>query len=50
MSTLARTFLKNGLVLAAILLLPGALIGAPLLWWLGRRRKTPPRATWKTCS
>ena len=50
MSTLLRTFLKSGLVLAAIVLLPGALIGAPLLWWLGHRRKAPPQPTWKTCS
>jgi len=50
MSTLLRTFLKGGLYLAAIVLLPGALIGAPLLWWLGRRRKTPPQPTWKACS
>ena len=50
MSTLLRTFLKGGLYLAAIVLLPGALIGAPLLWWLGHRRKTQPQSTWKTCS
>jgi hypothetical protein len=37
MSTWLRTFLKSGLYLAAILLLPGALIGAPILWWLGHR-------------
>jgi len=37
-------------VLAAILLLPGALIGAPILWWLGHRRKTQPQPTWKACS
>lgn len=43
MSTLSRTFLKSGLYLAAILLLPGGLIGAPLLWWLGRRRRTSPQ-------
>jgi len=47
MSTLSRTFLKSGLYLAAILLLPGALIGAPILWWLGHRRKTAHRPTWK---
>ena len=35
--TTFRFSLKNGLYLAAILLLPGALIGAPLLWWLGHR-------------
>jgi len=46
----SRTLLKSGLFLAAILLLPGALIGAPLLWWLGHRRKTPPQPTWKGCS
>ena len=44
--TTFRFFLKNGLYLAAILLLPGALIGAPLLWWLGHRNaksiKPPP--------
>ncbi|TMG73225.1 MAG: hypothetical protein E6H80_10225 [Betaproteobacteria bacterium] len=40
MSALSRTFLKSGLYLAAILLVPGALIGAPLLWWLGHQRKT----------
>jgi hypothetical protein len=34
-----RPFLKSGLYLAAILLVPGALIGAPILWWLGHRRK-----------
>ena len=50
MSSLLRTFLKGGLVLAAIVLLPGALIGAPLLWWLNHRRKTQPQPTWKTCS
>ncbi len=50
MITLARTFLKSGLVLAAIVLLPGALIGAPLLWWLGHRRKAPRQPTWKACS
>jgi len=50
MSTLLRTFLKSGLVLAAIILLPGALIGAPILWWLGHRRKTQPQPTWKACS
>ena len=50
MSALLRTFLKGGLVLAAIVLLPGALIGAPLLWWIGRRRKATPQPTWKTCS
>ena len=49
-STLLRTLLKGALVLAAIVLLPGALIGAPLLWWLGHRRKAPPQPTWKTCS
>jgi hypothetical protein len=42
MSTLSRTFLKSGLYLAAILLVPGALIGAPLLWWLGHQRKKNP--------
>jgi len=47
MSTWLRNFLKGGLYLAAILLLPGALIGAPILWWLGHRRKTPPQPTWK---
>jgi hypothetical protein len=50
MSTLSRTFLKSGLYLAAILLLPGALIGAPILWWLGHRRKTAHQPTWKACS
>jgi hypothetical protein len=49
-SALLRTFLKSGLILAAIVLLPGALIGAPLLWWLGHRRKAPPQPTWKECS
>jgi len=33
-----RLLLKGALYLAAILLLPGALIGAPLLWWLERRK------------
>ena len=37
MTTLTQHLLKSGLYLAAILLLPGALIGAPLLWWLGHR-------------
>ncbi len=37
MTTLFRHFLKSGLYLAAIVLLPGALIGAPLLWWLDHR-------------
>ena len=50
MSTLLRTFLKSGLYLAAILLLPGALMVAPLLWWLGHRRKTQSQPTWKACS
>ena len=50
MSTLLRTPLKIGLLLAAILLLPGALIGAPLLWWLGNRRKKTPQTTWGECS
>jgi len=45
-----RTLLKGGLVLAAIVLLPGALIGAPLLWWLGNRRKKSAQPTWKACS
>jgi len=45
-----RTLLKGGLVLAAILVLPGALIGAPLLWWLGNRRKKSPQPMWKECS
>jgi len=45
-----RTLLKGGLVLAAILVLPGALIGAPLLWWLGNRRKKSPQPMWKACS
>ncbi len=35
--TPSRLFLKNGLYLAAVLLLPGALIGVPILWWLGHR-------------
>src|SRR6266480_3954775 len=48
-STLLRTFLKGVLYLAAILLLPGALIGAPLLWWLGNRAKKSPQPTWKAC-
>ena len=39
MTTYLRRFLKNGLYLAAILLVPGALIGAPILWWIGHRRK-----------
>ena len=50
MSTLWRTFLKSGLYLAAILLVPGALIGAPLLWWLGHHRKKTPQPTLKACS
>jgi len=45
-----RTFLKNGLYIAALLLVPGALIGAPILWWLGHRRKASPQSAWKTCS
>jgi Na+/glutamate symporter len=44
MSTWLRTILKSGLYLAAILLVPGALIGVPLLWWLGQRRRTSPQA------
>jgi len=45
MTTLTQHFLKIGLYLAAILLLPGALIGAPLLWWLRHRdaRRTSQR-------
>jgi hypothetical protein len=50
MSTWLRTFLKAGLYLAAILLVPGALIGAPILWWLGHRGKARPQPTWKACS
>jgi hypothetical protein len=50
MSTLSRTFLKSALYLAAILLVPGALIGAPLLWWLGHHRKKTPQPTLKACS
>ena len=50
MSTLLRTLLRGGLVLAAIVLLPGALIGVPLLWWLGNRRKKTPQTTWGECS
>ena len=38
-TTFLRHFLRSGFYLAAILLLPGALIGAPILWWLGHRRK-----------
>jgi hypothetical protein len=49
-STLLRTFLKGVLYLAAILLLPGALIGAPLLWWLGNRAKKSTQPMWKACS
>ncbi len=49
-TTFLRHFLRSGLYLAAILLLPGALIGAPILWWLGHRRKTPQQPTWKACS
>ena len=37
MTAATQRFLKSVLYLAAILLLPGALIGAPLLWWFGRR-------------
>jgi hypothetical protein len=37
MTALSRNFLKSGVYLAAVVLLPGALIGAPLLWWLGHR-------------
>ena len=43
-----RNFLKGGLYLAAILLLPGALIGAPILWWLGHRRRAPVQADRKS--
>jgi len=32
-----RFFPQNRPYPAAILLLPGALIGAPILWWLGHR-------------
>lgn len=44
-STFLLTPLKFVLFLAAILLLPGALIGAALLWWLGNRRKKTPQTT-----
>ncbi len=50
MSASLRIFLKSGLYLAAIVLLPGALIGAPLLWWVSHRRKTQPQPTWKASS
>jgi hypothetical protein len=50
MRNFLRTLLKGGLVLAAILVLPGALIGAPLLWWLAHRRKKSPQPMWKACS
>jgi hypothetical protein len=33
-----RLLLKRALYLVAILMLPGALIAVPLLWWLDRRR------------
>jgi len=49
-TTFLRHFLRSGFYLAAILLLPGALIGAPILWWLCHRRKTPHQPTWKACS
>jgi hypothetical protein len=50
MSTCLRAFLRGGLYLAAILLVPGALIGAPILWWLGHRAKARSQPTWKACS
>ena len=50
MTTWLRTFLKGGFYIAAVLLVPGALIGAPILWWLDRRRKASPQSGWKTCS
>ena len=50
MRNFLRALLKGGLYLAAILVLPGALIGAPLLWWLGNRRKKSSQPMWKTCS
>jgi hypothetical protein len=33
----SRLALKYLFYLAALILLPGALIGAPILWWIGRR-------------
>jgi hypothetical protein len=39
MATFLRRFLRSGLYLAAILIVPGALIGAPILWWISHRRK-----------
>lgn len=38
-----RLVLKRILYLLAILLLPGALIAVPVLWWLKRRRIRPAR-------
>jgi len=49
-STWLRPLLKGGLYFAAILLLPGALIGAPVFWWLANRRKKSPQPAWRTCS
>jgi len=48
-TTRLRRFLKTGLSIAAVLLVPGALIAAPLLWWLGHRRKARPQPAWKAC-
>jgi len=50
MSSGLRALLKGALYIAAVLLVPGALIGAPILWWLGHRRKASPQSTLKTCS
>jgi hypothetical protein len=38
MTVSLRLLLKRALYLVAIVLLPGALIAAVLLWWLDRRR------------
>jgi len=40
-----RNPLKYALYLAAILLLPGALIGAPVLWWLWRSKGRAPSSS-----
>jgi hypothetical protein len=41
-----HSLLRAALYVAAVLLLPGALIGAPILWWINHRnRNTPGRPT-----
>jgi len=49
-----HSLLRAALYVAAILLLPGALIGAPVLWWINHRNgkrtgPTDPRSARAGC-